>query len=265
MVAQTVALPNIKKMFLPDPGYIYCDSDLAQADAQVVAWEAGDEKLKSIFRDPEADLHSENAIDIFGKVNKHYRALAKRGVHAANYVVSARTLSTSLGISLNEAHRFLDRWFTAHPGIHDWHQRISRQLQETRTITNKFGFRKVYFGRIEHILSEAVAWIPQSTVAIVINTGWNNLRKNFSPIDIRPNILQVHDSLAYQVLKTKFLTLLPQIHEQLSIPIPYDDPLTIPIGLSASELSWGSCVDMDWSGKFVDARHAYRRRKGVII
>ena len=46
MVAQSIPLPNIRKIFIPDPVYILIDSDLAGADAQVVAWEADDEDLK---------------------------------------------------------------------------------------------------------------------------------------------------------------------------------------------------------------------------
>ena len=43
MVASTIALPNVKKMFIPDEGYTIIDADLKKADLQIVAWEAGDE------------------------------------------------------------------------------------------------------------------------------------------------------------------------------------------------------------------------------
>lgn len=125
MVARTIELPNVKKIFLPDPGYFICDSDLAQADAQVVAWEAGDEALKEVFRDPDADLHNNNAQDIFGKTGGIYRQRSKAGVHAVNYDVKARTLAIALGITIKEAEAFIDTWFTKHPGIYDWQQRIN--------------------------------------------------------------------------------------------------------------------------------------------
>ena len=49
MVAANIRLPNVRRTIIPDPGYTIVDADLAGADAQVVAWEAGDEKLKSAF------------------------------------------------------------------------------------------------------------------------------------------------------------------------------------------------------------------------
>ena len=39
-------LPQIRKFFVPDPGKILFDVDLAGADAQIVAWEANDEPLR---------------------------------------------------------------------------------------------------------------------------------------------------------------------------------------------------------------------------
>ena len=40
---EKIKLPNVRKMFVPDLGYVVFDCDLAGADAQVVAWEAGDD------------------------------------------------------------------------------------------------------------------------------------------------------------------------------------------------------------------------------
>lgn len=58
-------LPNIRKIFIPDPGYVVFDCDLAGADAQVVAWEADDEDLKRAFR-AKLDVHAHNATAMWG-------------------------------------------------------------------------------------------------------------------------------------------------------------------------------------------------------
>ncbi len=105
-------LPNVRKIFTPDPGFTLFEADLAGADAQVVAWEAGDEKLKDIFRNKKP-LHLINAQDIFSdaqlrslsrdkkgdslckenpRLNK-LRQRAKIGVHATNYGCQPPTLS----------------------------------------------------------------------------------------------------------------------------------------------------------------------------
>ncbi len=246
MVAQTITLPNIKRIFIPDPGYFICEADLAQADAQVVAWEADDTALKEIFLDEDADLHDENAKAIYGRTNKSLRQKAKAGVHAINYYVKARTLALTLGCTIKEADAFIDTWFTAHPSIYDWQQRIDHALQTERTVTNRFGNRRVYFGRINRALPEALAWIPQSTVALVINRAWKAIEDLNDP-DIQV-LLQVHDSLVFQVKQRTFRRKLEGIEEAFKVVVPYDDPLIIPAGLSYSDKSWGDCAKSDWQG-----------------
>lgn len=250
MVAQTIALPNIKRIFIPDPGFFICEADLAQADAQVVAWEANDTALKEIFRDPDKDLHTENALEIFGRSNGTCRQRAKAGVHAVNYYVQPRTLALTLGCTIKEAEAFIDTWFTAHPGIYDWQQRIDIALQTERTISNRFGNRRVYFGRIERALPEALAWIPQSTVALVINRAWKAVEDLNDP-DIQV-LLQVHDSLVFQVKQRTFRRKLPALEEAFKVVVPYDDPLIIPAGLSYSDKSWGDCAKADWQGNLLE-------------
>jgi hypothetical protein len=42
-------LPNVRRLFKPDPGFTLIDIDLSGADAAVVAWEANDQELKDAF------------------------------------------------------------------------------------------------------------------------------------------------------------------------------------------------------------------------
>jgi hypothetical protein len=62
---QEFQLPNIRKMFIPDSGKVIVDADLAGADAQVVAWEADDTKLKAAFREGKS-VHLMNGEDLLG-------------------------------------------------------------------------------------------------------------------------------------------------------------------------------------------------------
>ncbi len=231
MVASTIELPNLRKMFIPSPNSIIIDADLQRADAQVVAWEADDEELKQIFREGH-DIHIENA-----KVIGCTRQKAKNGVHAVNYDVSARTLAVTLGSTVHEAQQFINRWFSAHPKIKIWQGHIKFQLETTRTITNKFGFRRFFFDRMSpQTFHEALAWIPQSTVAIVTNKGLLNIYNNLKEIEL---LLQVHDSLVMQAPKSTYPDILNSITKEMQISIPYDDPLIIPVTVAASHENWG--------------------------
>lgn len=247
MVAQTVDLPNIKKLFLPDPGFILGDADLKQADAQVVAWEANDDELKAIFRDASADLHIENAKTIFGHCTPKLRQRAKAGVHAVNYGVRARTLAIALGITVREAEDFIRKWFSAHPGIADWHERIEDSIHSTRAVTNAFGYRRQYFDRIDSVFNQALAWIPQSTVALVIAKAIIDLdtreQQGLSDVQV---LMQVHDSIISQWPKATTTQSLLHIKDSMEVEIPYEDPLIIPVDIATSSRSWGDCEAVEW-------------------
>jgi DNA polymerase I-like protein with 3'-5' exonuclease and polymerase domains len=92
--------------------------------------------------------------------------------------------------------------------------------------------------RVEALLPEALAWIPQSTVAITINKGWLNLVRTMPQVKI---LLQVHDSLVFQYPISEHPHILDEIKKQLAIVIPYDDPLIIPVAIKTSTVSWGDC------------------------
>lgn len=246
MVAKTIDLPNLRKIFIPDPNYTIIDIDLERADAQVVAWDAGDEVLKQMFREG-VDIHVENARSIYNISISGWAALtdsmqyekrqhAKEGVHAVNYLTTPRTLAATLGITIHEASVFIKRWFSEHPAIPNWHIRIRAELKGTHSVSNKFGYRIYYFDRMNNVLTKAVGWIPQSTVGLCTNFGMINLEDNIPEVQI---LLQNHDSTVFQVPTSLCPGIFPALINETLITVPYDDPLVIPVGISASEISWG--------------------------
>lgn len=242
-------MPNIRKMFVPDPGKTIFDVDLAGADAQVVAYEAGDEDLIRAFKEG-LDVHDKNARDLWGAAyvslagDKHggpksvRRKQTKQAVHATNYGGSPRALAHVLGWTMREAESFQRRWFSLHPRIKtEFHGRIESDLRSARMVVNRFGYRRVYFDRIDSCFTEALAWVPQSTVAEVSFRGGIALERRFPWVQM---LLQVHDSLVFQV-PSAYEDRIADIKSTLATPIPYDPPLTIQWGIARSRVSWGDC------------------------
>lgn len=253
-----IVLPNIRKLFIPDPNYIMFEADLKGADAQVVAWEADDEDLKRAFRSG-IDVHSHNAEAMYGAeftklpADSHaryeIRQKNKRGVHLTNYGGTARGMAQALGMLIHEAERFQKRWFSIHPAILQWHTRIRNQLAKDRTIRNAFGFRRVFFDRIDSCFTEALAWIPQSTVALNTYKGAIQLEERYWPeqrqVGWSPNpqnpegiLLQTHDSLNPQ-FRIASCPAPEEIRKTLEVVTPYPDPLIIPWDLKRTTKSWG--------------------------
>lgn len=255
-----IKLPNIRKLFIPDPGFTFFDMDLDRADLQVVVWEADDADMKLALRE-NLDMHCVNACTIFdikgipfdelkethpnyndhrAKIGKPLRDKAKIGVHATNYGVGDNKLAISLGITRNEASRFRSRWFAAHPGIHKWHKRTEDSVAKRGFIENPFGARLYKLGRFD--LPEFLGWLPQSTVAGVINRALVKIDAAEQAGQSRIQLLiQVHDSLAGQFPTASGTQAIAQLQELGKVAIPYPDPLVIPVGIKTSPVSWGDC------------------------
>lgn len=229
---EDLVLPNVRKLFIPDPRFTFFDMDLDRADLQVVVWEADDAGLKQVLREG-IDVHSENA-----KVLGISRQLAKSWVHGTNYGGGPRTMAMACGITVHQAEKMRERWYQAHPGIKQWHDRVEVQLKTKRFVENRLGYRRIYFDRVEGLLPEALAWIPQSTVACVINRAMLNIYNNAKEIQV---LLQVHDSLAGQFPTHLKEQCIRKLKEEARITIPYSDPLVIPVGVKVSDQSWGEC------------------------
>lgn len=302
MRVEKVRLPNIRSMFIPDKGFTLVDADLAGADAQVVAWEADDEDLKAAFR-AGIKIHVHNARTMWPEEHKNmsnkeikeyskFYKPAKIGCHACNYGATPNALVSNAGFSLKFAEDFRDRWFSAHPKIKEWHKRTERFLQGTqcwnchnlditlgqrcnqcgvalgRTVKNIFGFRKIYFDRMDgQILPQALAWGPQSTVAFVTELGWTNIAygseysmqlnhsqrqvHSWKHLMVEPEaynkwhniiqfLIQVHDSIVFQV-PIAYEPDIKEMVQDMRVIAPYKDPLIIPMDFNFSRKSWGEC------------------------
>ena len=251
------SFPNIREIFIPDPGYTWFDMDLERADLFTVCWEANDEQLKAAMR-LGVDIHLLNAFVITGKepppleelVETHNRYETHRGpheytrefakvfCHGTNFGGQARTMAAHTGRTIAEIERAQAIWFGAHPGIRVWHKRVSAQISARRYVENRFGYRWYIFDRVENALNEAIGWIPQSHTSIVINKAWERINREIPEVEI---LMQVHDSLPGQFPTHRANELLPRIRECAKVTIPYEDPLVIPVNIKTSTRSWGHC------------------------
>lgn len=255
-----IKLPNIRELFIPDPGFTFFDMDLDRADLQVVIWEAADDDLKKALR-LGLDMHCFNAVSVYdikgippeelseghpryrehrARIGEAARGKTKAGIHATNYGVGDRKLAQTLGITVHEASRFRAKWFAAHPGVRRWHHRTEEAATKRGYIENRFGARLYNLGRLD--LPEFLAWTPQSTVAGVINRALLAIDRAETRGETEIQLMiQVHDSLAGQFPTKNKEREIENLRRLARVEVPYEDPLIIPVGINCSELSWGRC------------------------
>lgn len=272
--------PNVRKIFLPDVDHVIFEIDLKQSDAQVVAWDSEekamlmdgklvhgrkftyrpDNSLKDAFR-LGLDLHEVNAKMIYGLTGKptnHQRQNAKHGVHATDFLSTPRNMAKKLDMTLAQATNFQNRWFSIHPNISAWHAWIENELMTKKRIVNVFGYQRIFFGRVETLLPEAVAQIPQSTTVNVIDKIMNRISGDMlrgipGEVPEVQILLQVHDSIVGQFHKSLWPSIVPRLEACTKIEVPYRDKLFIGTDFSASTVSWGAVSKFPWSSFAVGA------------
>ena len=242
LAATGASLPNVRSLFLPDPDMEFFDIDLSAADLRIVVWEADEPDMKEMLLaglDPYTEIAKEFYNDRSISKKDARRKKFKSFAHGTNYLGTAKGLAGRLGLSVHEAERTQKWYFSRFPKIKENQDRLIRQVKERRYVQNIFGYRFYFQGRIEGtVFNQAAAWIPQSTVACIINRGYVNIWKTLPHVQV---LLQVHDSLAGQFPAHLHNTATQEIVDACSITLPYADPLVVPVGIVTSTKSWGDC------------------------
>jgi DNA polymerase I-like protein with 3'-5' exonuclease and polymerase domains len=243
-----LVLPNIREIFIPDPSHTFYDIDLSKADLRVVVWESDCREMKAMLREGK-DPYIEIAREFYhdpsitkklpsGGENPKYRTF-KSLAHGTHYLGTPQGLARRLGLTVHEVDRVQKWYFERNPEIKQWQKQFVETLFRTRKVRNIFGFERYYFDRVDDTTArEAIAWLPQSTVAVYINHVIVTLHETSRLVQ---PLLQVHDSAPGQFPSYKRDEALADIRRAADIPLPYDDPLTIPFEIKTSEVSWGAC------------------------
>lgn len=237
-------LPNVRNLFIPDQGHTMFDIDLDSADLRIVTWESDCKWMKDHFangRKPYIEVMREYYHDNTMTKKSHPReyGMFKSLCHGTNYLGTADGIAPRIGLLVHETER-IQKWYLGLAfEIKRWQEDIKKQVNGRRYVENVFGYRNYFFEKIEGtIYNQAVAWIPQSSVGCLINRGYVNIHNNLKEVQV---LLQVHDSLMGQFDSMHGDWALRRIVEECEVPLPYDDPLIIPVGIVSSKSSWGEC------------------------
>ena len=237
---QNVPSGVARAMVVPDDGLVFVSADLSQAEARVVAYLAHETRLIDVFQSG-GDVHRRNAAAIFARledtVTPEQRYLAKRVVHASHYGMGPQKFARVAGLPRLQAQALLNRYFSTYPRLKVWHLAVEDQLRRSRTLHTPLGWRRQFLGVWgDELLREAYAFVPQSTVADILNDGLIAYEQE------RPGetLLQIHDSLIVQVPPELVPRASEALQRCLTRPLQIDgQSCTIPVDVKVGD-TWDS-------------------------
>jgi DNA polymerase-1 len=183
-------------MFVPAEGRTFVQADYKGAELRVLACEARDKYLRTLFADGR-DIHNEVALRFFGPgFTKDQRVRAKAVVFGLAYGREEYSLAAEYGLSLSEAKKYLDTFFEMIPQVVQWRNKIKDQiLHGEDDLTTRFGrHRRIWLvtdDNIKDVVKEGIAFVPQSTASDITLHAAMELHEKYH-LDIR---ILVHDSI----------------------------------------------------------------------
>ena len=228
---------QLRKVFVPEDGYIFLDGDYSQIELCVLAHISGDETLINAFRNGQ-DIHRLTASQVFNVPFDEVTPLQRSNAKAVNfgivYGMSAFSLSQDLGISRAEAESYIEGYFAKYPKVKEY-------LDNSVDSARKTGLARTAYGRLRYIpeisssnfnlrgFGERVAMnMPiQGTAADIIKIAMLRVHKALANHKSRL-VLQVHDELLLEVYKPELeevrQILLHEMGEaaKLSVPLVVD-------------------------------------------
>jgi len=235
---------EIRKAFIPrDSKHILLSADYSQIELRIVASISGDAKMCKAFKDG-TDIHTATAARVYNidekDVTKEMRYKAKSVNFGIIYGQGAFGLADNLGISRAEAKEIIDNYKKEFPGI-------QKYMDDTINFAREHGYVQTLMGRkrwLRDINSanftvrgfaerNAINSPIQGTAADMIKLAMQKVHTALKKEKMESRmILQVHDELVFDAVKSEVKELKPLIVEcmQSAMLLPHNVPVIAECG-----------------------------------
>jgi DNA polymerase I len=218
---------EIRKAFIPrDSKHILLSADYSQIELRIVAAISGDANMCKAFQDG-TDIHTATAARVYNieekDVTKEMRYKAKSVNFGIIYGQGAFGLADNLGISRTEAKEIIDNYKKQFPGI-------QKYMDDTINFARENGYVETLMGRkrwLRDINSanftvrgfaerNAINSPIQGTAADMIKLAMQKVQAAMKKEKMESKmLLQVHDELVFDALKSEVKELKPLILENM--------------------------------------------------
>jgi DNA polymerase-1 len=235
---------EVRKAFVPrDKNYVLLSADYSQIELRIVAGISGDKNMVKAFKDG-TDIHTATAARVYNvpeaEVTKEMRYKAKSVNFGIIYGQGAFGLADNLGISRTEAKEIIDNYKKQFPGI-------QKYMDDTINFARENGYVQTLSGRkrwLRDINSanftvrgfaerNAINSPIQGTAADMIKLAMQKVHAAMKKENMKSRmLLQVHDELVFDALRSEVKELKPLIIEcmQSAMPLPQKVPVIAECG-----------------------------------
>ncbi len=228
----------IRKVFIPEDGYVFVDADYSQIELRILAHCSGDEQLINAYKEAR-DIHRITASQVFHIPFDEVTDLQRRNAKAVNfgivYGISSFGLSEDLSITKKEAAQYIENYFNTYPGI-------KKFLDDAVSHAKEEGYVKTLFGRrrpvpelsssnfMQRSFGERVAMNApiQGTAADIMKIAMNGVNQKLKEKQMKSRlVLQVHDELLIEAHQDE----VEQVKEILACEMEHAATLLVPLDI----------------------------------
>jgi DNA polymerase-1 len=202
---------RIRRAFHADTGQRLVSADYSQVELRVLAHVTGEQELIEAFQRGE-DIHRRTAAEVYAvapeDVTADMRRIAKVVNFGVVYGLSDFGLARDTGMSRDEAHTFIDAYFTNFPAV-------TTYLESVRNHAREYGWVETFIGRRRYIADIRAAnrqlrfAAERMAVNMPIQGGAADIMKQA--------MILVDEALRESGLRSRILL---QVHDELLLEAP---------------------------------------------
>lgn len=221
-------------------------ADYSQIELRLLAHISQDVHLLKAFNDG-VDVHTLTASKVFevpvDQVTKDMRYKAKTVNFGIIYGQSKYGLAKTLGISNDDANLFIEKYFATYPRVKAYMEGTIMQVEQQGYVETIFG-RKRYLAQelaspnamIREAAKRAAINQPmQGTAADLMKIAMIDFSRKLKENNLKSKmIIQVHDELVVEVLKSELDAVKTLVKEAMELNQPLSVPLVVDINVGES-------------------------------
>ncbi|MEC4819508.1 MAG: DNA polymerase I, partial [Scytonema sp. PMC 1069.18] len=246
---------QIRKAFVPEPGWVMVAADYSQIELRILAHLSQEPVLVEAYQNNE-DIHKVTARLIFEKedVTSEERRLAKTINFGVIYGMGSLRFSRSTGVDKGNANEFIKRFNTRYPKVFEYLEGVKKQAVTQGYVQTILGRRRYFdftsnslrnlkgsksedidlnkfknLGAYDAGLLRAAANAPiQGSSADIIKIAMVRLHKILQNYKARL-LLQVHDELVFEIPPEEWEELQLQIKSIMEGAVSLSVPLIVDV------------------------------------